>query len=241
MAPKERQVRNSACPHDCPSTCALEIDVLDAHTIGRVRGAEQNDYTAGVICAKVARYAERIHNPNRLVHPLRRKGPVNQGLFRSPEPATMAVGQRERQHAEPVAARTDRQMQVGPPVPPFLPVRLLGTESPALRAVVHRHRHQRVRQHRHRLEHAEAVVGQPTEVRADGLQGPTVQRRGLGGSACLRACLLRRPLAESLEQLLLAVKGSPGGSRRADGRTDRVALRAGSSRASGRRYPAVEA
>jgi len=64
----------SACPHDCPSTCALEVEVLDERTIGRVHGARDNDYTAGVICAKVARYAERIHNPNRLVHPLVRKG-----------------------------------------------------------------------------------------------------------------------------------------------------------------------
>jgi hypothetical protein len=45
-------VRPSACPHDCPSTCALEVEILDAHTIGRVRGAKDNDYTAGVICAK---------------------------------------------------------------------------------------------------------------------------------------------------------------------------------------------
>ncbi len=29
----------SACPHDCPSTCALEVEVLDDRTIGRVRGA----------------------------------------------------------------------------------------------------------------------------------------------------------------------------------------------------------
>ena len=37
----------SACPHDCPSTCALEVEVFDRHTIGRVRGAEDNAYTAG--------------------------------------------------------------------------------------------------------------------------------------------------------------------------------------------------
>ncbi|MBI3711152.1 MAG: molybdopterin oxidoreductase family protein [Proteobacteria bacterium] len=69
------EVFASACPHDCPSTCALEIERLDAHTIGRVRGAEDNDYTAGVICAKVARYAERTHHPDRLKTPLRRVGP----------------------------------------------------------------------------------------------------------------------------------------------------------------------
>ena len=64
----------SACPHDCPSTCALEVEIIDGRTIGRVRGAEENAYTAGVICAKVARYAERVHHPDRLKHPLRQIG-----------------------------------------------------------------------------------------------------------------------------------------------------------------------
>lgn len=65
----------SVCPHDCPSACALEVEKLDEYHIGRVRGASDNTYTAGVICSKVARYAERIHHPNRLTQPLRRKGP----------------------------------------------------------------------------------------------------------------------------------------------------------------------
>src|SRR5215469_8238293 len=64
----------SACPHDCPSTCALEVEVLDTRTIGRIRGAGDNAYTSGVICAKVARYAERVHHKDRLLTPLRRKG-----------------------------------------------------------------------------------------------------------------------------------------------------------------------
>jgi len=64
----------SACPHDCPSTCAVEVELLDDNRIGRVRGSKDNSYTAGVICAKVARYAERIHHPDRLMTPLRRKG-----------------------------------------------------------------------------------------------------------------------------------------------------------------------
>ena len=75
------ETRASACPHDCPSTCALEVEVIDKTTIGRVRGAEDNPYTAGVICAKVARYAERIHHPDRLTQPLRRKGPKGSGEF----------------------------------------------------------------------------------------------------------------------------------------------------------------
>ncbi|MEM7748240.1 MAG: molybdopterin-dependent oxidoreductase, partial [Pseudomonadota bacterium] len=62
----------SACPHDCPSTCALEVELLPDGKIGRVHGAADNSYTDGVICAKVARYAERIHHADRLTHPLRR-------------------------------------------------------------------------------------------------------------------------------------------------------------------------
>ncbi len=72
----------SVCPHDCPSTCALEVEVLSPTRIGRVRGAEDNSYTAGVICAKVARYAERIHHPDRLMQPLLRSGPKGSGQFR---------------------------------------------------------------------------------------------------------------------------------------------------------------
>ena len=71
----------SVCPHDCTSVCALDVEVLDARTIGRVRGATRNDYTAGVICEKVARYAERAHHPDRLTRPLRRVGPKGGGRF----------------------------------------------------------------------------------------------------------------------------------------------------------------
>ncbi|MBM3484328.1 MAG: molybdopterin oxidoreductase family protein [Alphaproteobacteria bacterium] len=71
----------SACPHDCPSTCALEVEKLAPDRIGRVRGAEENSYTAGVICAKVARYAERVHHPDRLLFPLRRTGPKGSRQF----------------------------------------------------------------------------------------------------------------------------------------------------------------
>ena len=71
----------SVCPHDCTSTCALDVERLDARRIGRVRGSMRNDYTAGVICEKVARYAERIHHPDRLMKPLRRTGPKGSRQF----------------------------------------------------------------------------------------------------------------------------------------------------------------
>jgi len=68
------EIRRSTCPHDCPSACAIEVERVDAHTIGRIHGSKAQDYTAGVICAKVARYAERVHHPERLTQPLRRTG-----------------------------------------------------------------------------------------------------------------------------------------------------------------------
>src|ERR1044071_1162065 len=71
----------SVCPHDCTSTCALEVERLSPTRIGRVRGSQRNDYTAGVICEKVARYAERIHHPERLMKPLRRVGPKGSKQF----------------------------------------------------------------------------------------------------------------------------------------------------------------
>ena len=76
------EIRASVCPHDCPSTCALSVEVLDGSRIGAVRGAEDNSYTAGVICAKVSRYAERIHHPDRLTHPLLRTGPKGSTQFK---------------------------------------------------------------------------------------------------------------------------------------------------------------
>ncbi len=70
----------SVCPHDCPSVCALDVEVMGAR-IGRIRGAEAQRYTSGVVCAKVARYHERIHHPDRLTQPLRRVGPKGSGQF----------------------------------------------------------------------------------------------------------------------------------------------------------------
>jgi anaerobic selenocysteine-containing dehydrogenase len=64
----------SVCPHDCPSACALEVERINGRRIGRVRGATAQTYTRGVVCAKVARYAERQHHPERLSRPLRRVG-----------------------------------------------------------------------------------------------------------------------------------------------------------------------
>jgi len=75
------EIAYSVCPHDCPSTCALDVELAGPDRIGVVRGAEGNRYTSGVVCAKVARYAERVHHPDRLTTPLRRTGARGGGAF----------------------------------------------------------------------------------------------------------------------------------------------------------------
>jgi anaerobic selenocysteine-containing dehydrogenase len=77
------EIKGSTCPHDCPSVCALDVEVLESGRVGRVRGAREHPYTLGVICEKVARYAERIHHPERLLHPLKRKGKKGEGEWQT--------------------------------------------------------------------------------------------------------------------------------------------------------------
>ena len=75
------EIVRTACPHDCPSACALEVERLSPTKIGRVRGASDLPFTAGVVCEKVGRYAERVHHPDRLTHPMRRVGAKGEGKF----------------------------------------------------------------------------------------------------------------------------------------------------------------
>jgi anaerobic selenocysteine-containing dehydrogenase len=101
------KIGHSACPHDCPSTCALDVELLPDGRMAAVHGAEDNSYTAGVICAKVARYAERVHHPDRLMHPLRRKGPKGSGPIRA-----HLLGRCARHHAEAMLA-AERPLRPG--------------------------------------------------------------------------------------------------------------------------------
>lgn len=77
-------VVRGACPHDCPDTCAMLVEVRDGRAI-RVRGDPEHPVTQGFLCTKVNRYVERTYHPDRLTTPLRRVGAKGEGKF---EPAT---------------------------------------------------------------------------------------------------------------------------------------------------------
>ncbi|MBK1664062.1 dehydrogenase [Rhodospirillum rubrum] len=72
----------SVCPHDCASVCPVELELTEDGKLARLRGSRVNSYTEGVICAKVARYDQRLHHPERLMEPLLRVGPKGSGQFR---------------------------------------------------------------------------------------------------------------------------------------------------------------
>jgi anaerobic selenocysteine-containing dehydrogenase len=70
----------SVCPHDCPSACALLVTVENGR-LTDVTGDPAHPFTQGIICGKVRAYAERVHSPLRVLHPLRRVGAKGDGGF----------------------------------------------------------------------------------------------------------------------------------------------------------------
>lgn len=74
-----RTVR-AACGHDCPDGCALSVTVADGRIL-RVEGDPNHAFTAGFVCAKVAREGDLVQSPERLTTPLRRVGAKGEGAF----------------------------------------------------------------------------------------------------------------------------------------------------------------
>jgi Anaerobic dehydrogenases, typically selenocysteine-containing len=70
-----------ACPHDCPDNCALETLVDEQGRAVQVRGRAEHPVTRGWLCAKVNHYLERVYHADRLLYPLRRRGPKGSGEF----------------------------------------------------------------------------------------------------------------------------------------------------------------
>lgn len=71
----------SACTMDCPDTCSLEVEVTE-NQINRIRGSHKNPTTAGFICTKVSRFAQRVYSKDRLLYPMKRVGEKGSGRFR---------------------------------------------------------------------------------------------------------------------------------------------------------------
>src|SRR3954453_13345154 len=64
----------AACPHDCPDACGVLITVEDGRAT-RIQGDPAHPVTRGFLCAKVAKYLDRVYSPERVLYPMRRAGP----------------------------------------------------------------------------------------------------------------------------------------------------------------------
>lgn len=76
------RVVHTVCTLDCPDACSLAVTV-DSDRITNIDAAPENEFTAGWICSKVKRYAQRVYAPERVLTPLLRTGPKGAGEFRA--------------------------------------------------------------------------------------------------------------------------------------------------------------
>jgi anaerobic selenocysteine-containing dehydrogenase len=73
-------VVHGACPLDCPDTCSWLVTVENGRAVD-LRGNREHPFTRGALCGKVDHYLDALHDPDRLLHPLRRVGPKGSGSF----------------------------------------------------------------------------------------------------------------------------------------------------------------
>src|SRR5579862_1336545 len=66
-----KRVVHAACPHDCPDACSVLITVDDGRAV-KVQGDPAHPITRGFLCAKVAKYLDRVYSPERVLYPMRR-------------------------------------------------------------------------------------------------------------------------------------------------------------------------
>jgi len=69
-----KSVVHAACPHDCPDACGVLITVENGHAT-KIQGDPEHPVTRGFLCAKVAKYLDRVYSPDRVLYPMRRTAP----------------------------------------------------------------------------------------------------------------------------------------------------------------------
>jgi molybdopterin guanine dinucleotide-containing S/N-oxide reductase-like protein len=69
-----KRVVHAACPHDCPDACGVLITIEDGRAT-KIQGDPEHPVTRGFLCAKVAKYLDRVYSPDRVLYPMRRVKP----------------------------------------------------------------------------------------------------------------------------------------------------------------------
>src|SRR5262245_15667275 len=73
-----KKVVHAACPHDCPDACGVLITVEDGRAT-KIQGDPKHPVTRGFLCAKVAKYLDRVYSPGRVLYPMKRVVPKGSG------------------------------------------------------------------------------------------------------------------------------------------------------------------
>ncbi len=82
-----KTVVHAACPHDCPDACGVLITVQDGRAT-KIQGDPEHPVTRGFLCAKVAKYLDRVYSSDRVLYPMRRiapKGPATRSTPAEPQ------------------------------------------------------------------------------------------------------------------------------------------------------------
>jgi len=102
-----KHVVHAACPHDCPDACGVLITIQGGRAT-KIQGDPEHPVTRGFLCAKVAKYLDRVYSPDRVLYPMRRKagfpkGPCGAGISARPAhlPAHAVGGQECPPHMNP--------------------------------------------------------------------------------------------------------------------------------------------
>ncbi|HXY15798.1 MAG TPA: molybdopterin-dependent oxidoreductase [Terriglobales bacterium] len=82
-----KKIVYAACPHDCPDACGVLITVENGRAT-RIQGDPAHPVTRGFLCAKVAKYLDRVYSPDRVLYPMRRVAP------KGPTTACLGTGAR---------------------------------------------------------------------------------------------------------------------------------------------------
>ena len=88
-----KKVVHAACPHDCPDACGVLITVENDRAT-RIQGDPAHPVTRGFLCAKVAKYLDRVYSPDRVLYPMRRVTPKGSGTKSETDLRSVRTGQR---------------------------------------------------------------------------------------------------------------------------------------------------
>jgi anaerobic selenocysteine-containing dehydrogenase len=96
-----KKVVHAACPHDCPDACGVLITIDNGRAV-KIQGDPAHPVTRGFLCAKVAKYLDRVYSPDRVLYPMRRVRPKG---FAGEGPVRLRSGQVRATRAEQALQR----------------------------------------------------------------------------------------------------------------------------------------